>query len=100
MKMKVEVITRGYPPEFGYPRRYRDNQPIALGDRIVHLECGHEFIIPDDAPAPSYFDCRYCSQVQTIEEKERDESPPARSRGRMAGKVTTMRGRRDAQSVL
>ncbi len=51
--------------------------------RIVHLECGHEFQVPIDALEPSYFDCRYCLQVQTIEEKDRDDRRRHEAEGRL-----------------
>jgi len=36
--------------------------------KVLHLECGHEFTIAEDAVNPEKFECRYCIRVPTIEE--------------------------------
>ncbi|MGB8887120.1 MAG: hypothetical protein WCC87_10385 [Candidatus Korobacteraceae bacterium] len=70
MKMRVVAVTRG---ESHMPDGWFNHEAYAVVDRIAHLECGHEFVIPRDAPSPSHFDCRYCSRVQTVEEKDRED---------------------------
>lgn len=42
-------------------------------DKILHLACGHEVKISGMASVPNKVDCRYCSRVKTLEEKESEE---------------------------
>lgn len=74
MKMLVKAITPNWSRAEGTGAIDRGQDAYvslrAERGRIVHLECGHEFRIPIDAPYPSHFDCTYCSRVPTIEEAE------------------------------
>lgn len=70
MKMQVKAVTRTSSIDGSHiPDHLFNHSGYAEGGRIVHLECGHEFVIPSNDPAPTQFDCRYCSRVLTIEEQ-------------------------------
>jgi hypothetical protein len=69
VKMKVMAVTRETRDGRHIPEYWYNDRGFVAAVRVVHLECGHEFQIPMDAPSPSQFDCRYCSHVPTIEEQ-------------------------------